>query len=146
MTIEKVWMQLKKITTLELTTICRKIPPSFEKRVGKAKVIIQSQGDEEITFFEKGTWEGVQSRNKTAFTNVYCWQIDREKGVLSLSSLRLGVERPLLLFTLIPLETHFYKSLGPHECNEDTYAATLQHDDHFIALDWHVTGPKKNEA
>ncbi len=140
------WKGLLQISQLNITSVCRRIPPSFERREGKGKVILQDISENSITTFEKGQWQGVHAKETVAFTNVFRWQVDWEKERLSLEHLRFGTDRPVFLFYLIPVEDHLLKSLEPHECKEDTYFGSVLFDDHYIHLNWRVVGPKKNET
>ena len=133
------------MSSFESVANCRKIPPSYEPRKGKGQVILQDSSPDTVTFFEKGVWRGVQTKDEIAFTNVFRWKLDSENGNLSLEHLRFGIERPVFLFTLTPIEEHLFKSLKPHECKEDAYYGSVLFDAHYIHLNWRIMGPMKNE-
>ncbi|NGX60000.1 MAG: hypothetical protein KR126chlam3_01161 [Chlamydiae bacterium] len=139
------WKQLSAVNKLEFTSQCRKIPPSFESRKGIGEVKIQDKGEDEITFFEKGKWQGIHSKSEVAFTNVFRWRLNPKTGLISLDHLRLGTNRPVFLFTLSLVDGNLFKTLQPHECKEDTYFGSVLFDKHYIQLNWRIVGPKKNE-
>ncbi len=141
----KLWKRLKEVSGLEYTSTCRKIPPSYDRRKGAGKVITKENGDEVITFFEKGKWRGVQASSEVAFTNVFRWRFDAQKNRISLEHLRFGLENPVFIFHLTPIGENLLKSLSPHECKEDTYFGSVLFDEHYIHLNWRIVGPKKNE-
>ncbi len=141
----RLWEQLNKITKLEFTAQCRKIPPTFEQRKGVGKVDVRDPNSETITFFEKGKWSSVQGKELTGFTNVIRWRLDKREEILHLDHLRMGVDQPVPLLSLEQVEKNLFKSLGPHQCKEDTYFGSVLFDEHFIHLHWRIIGPKKNE-
>lgn len=138
------WEKLHLITTFECKAQCRRLPPSFEPRHGSGIVKIQEQTDDTLTFFEKGKWQGVHSKQETLFTNVFRFS-KKERGVITLEHFQLGKERPQMLFTLTAIEPHLYKTLSPQETEEDTHVGSVLFDTHFVHLSWHRTGPEKNQ-
>jgi hypothetical protein len=138
------WHQLNKITKLESTALCRRIPPSYEKREGRGEVILQDKSNESLIFFEKGKWQNVHSKKEIPFTNVFRWHLAPETGLISLEHLRFGIERPVFLFSLTQVDDNFFKSLKPHEYKEDAYFGSILFDEHYIHLNWRILGPKKN--
>lgn len=145
-TISTLWKKLSEISSFEFTSNCRKIPPSYEPRKGRGEILVKDPNSETITFFEKGKWRGVQNLKEIGFTNVIRWCFDPKTGLLSLEHLRMGVEKPMLLFTLQQIEENLFKSLAPHQCKEDTYYGSVLFDEHYVHLNWRIIGPKKNEA
>jgi len=138
------WEKLHLVTKFECSAICRRLPPSFEPRKGSGEVKILQQTDETITFFEKGKWQGVHTKKETLFTNVFRFRRD-EKRVITLEHFLLGKDQPQTVFTLTAIEPHLYKSLKPHECEEDTHFGSILFDTHFVQLNWRRVGPQKNE-
>lgn len=141
----KLWDKLGTITKMESLAKCRSIPPSYEPRKGQGEVVAQKKEEGVITFFEKGKWTGVHSKEQVAYTNLFRWSLNPSSGEITLGHLRFGTKHPVILLTLAQVEKHLYKSLHPHECKEDTYTASVLFDDHFVHLHWRVIGPKKNE-
>ena len=142
---KNLWKQLGAIKKLEFTSQCRKIPPSYEPRKGVGEVKIQEKTEEIITFFEKGRWQGIHSKNERAFTNVFRWCLNPKTELISLEHLRFGKERPVFLFTLTAVDQNLLKSLPSHECKEDTYFGSVLFDHHYVHLNWRILGPNKNE-
>lgn len=98
-----------------------------------------------MTFFEKGISRGVHTGNEIAFTNIFRWRLEAENHTICLEHLRFGIEKPVFLFQLIPIEEHLFKSLKPHECKEDVYYGSVLYDEHYVHLNWRIIGPRKNE-
>jgi len=104
------------------------------------------EGEEALTFFEKGYWKGVSSKNEIPFSNALRWIIEPKTRVITLEHLRFGKERPVRLFSLSQVGENLFKSIDPYECKEDTYRGCVLFDDHYVQLSWQITGPKKNES
>ena len=142
----KLWNKLLEVNSLEFSSHCRKIPPTFEPRKGVGQVRVQKQNDETLTLFERGSWLGVHSKQQTAFSNVMRWRLDPEKEEIRIEHLRFGENRPVLLLTLSPVDEHLFKSMQPHACKEDTYFASVLFEEHYIHLNWRILGPGKHEV
>lgn len=143
--IHKLWDTLKSIHQMEFTAKCRQIPPSFETRKGKGKIVLEQPAQDILVFFEKGNWQEIQSEKQVAFTNVFRWRLEEKQRRLSLEHLRFGKNHPIFLFHLVQIGETVFQSIQPHECKEDIYSGKLIFDTHFIHLQWRITGPKKNE-
>lgn len=142
MDIEKFWTKLSKVDRFRLSSSCRKAPPSYPTRTGVGEVKVEQLDEETLTVFQKGKWIG---GDDMAFTNVFCWKLNRKSGQLSLEHLRFGASRPVFLFDLILVDRGLLKSVRPHECKEDTYFGSVLFDEHYIQLNWRIIGPSKSE-
>lgn len=141
-TILAFWNRLSQVSSLQIHSQCRQIPPTYDRRQGAASVVIEKPDDNTIVFFEKGKWE---TNAQLAFTNVFRWTLEDHLEHIDLEHLRFGDNHPVFLFSLVPVEKNLLKSLKPHECKEDNYYGSVLFDDHFVHLNWKVLGPKKNE-
>ncbi|MDN3506658.1 MAG: hypothetical protein P0S96_05465 [Simkaniaceae bacterium] len=136
--------KLHLVTNFHCNAVCRRLPPSFEPRKGAGEVKILRQTEDSITLFEKGKWQGVYSKDERLFSNVFRFQKE-DKGVITLQHFRLGRDKPQKVFTLTAIEPHLYKSLKPHEDDEDTHFGNVLFDTHFVQLSWRKVGSQKNE-
>ena len=66
--------------------------------------------------------------------------------MMRLEHLRFGEDHPVYLFDLGPAGEREWRSVSPHLCGEDCYAAVLTVRDDGIVLRWSVDGPRKQEA
>ena len=93
----------------------------------------------EVTWREHGHWtEGPFTG--TRFSSAYAWQ-RRPDGTLSISHTRFGVDRPVALVDLVETGPGAWRSVAPHLCAEDQYAAELAIEDRVVLVTWTVTGP-----
>lgn len=142
-TVEFVWERLKTVQTLCFSAKSKSIHTGWNG-LGKASVEVKHSDDNTIIFYEKGSW--VSEENKQfEFSNVFRWSLKPNQGIIVLEHLRFGAQHPVLLFSLVPVDTHVLESLDSHVCNEDVYFGQLRCDKHFVQFNWRVIGPKKNE-
>lgn len=111
---------------------------------GKGHVLVAQEGDNVLTFHERGEWQVGPSQNM-AFSNTFRWTLDRLAGMISLEHLRLGSSNPVFLFHLAPSDQNHLASVDSHLCEEDVYLAQMGWDRSQVRLSWRVIGPKKNE-
>ena len=111
---------------------------------GKGEVLVSKPSDNILVFHERGSWQ-VKLAQDIEFSNTFRWTLDRSVGMISLEHLRLGPDKPVFLFHLIPTSNNLLASVDSHLCEEDVYLATVPWDLYSIRLNWRVIGPKKNE-
>ncbi len=111
---------------------------------GKGEVIVTRESDAVLIFHEKGLWKGLQGE-ETNFNNIYRWTFDKDKGLISLEHLRLGLNRPVFLFNLAPSGIQGLKSIDAHLCDGDTYFGQIYFNFHSLRFNWRIIGPHKNE-
>lgn len=140
----KLFDRLRQIESFEAHCHCRNIPPRFEGRKGSGQVVVSKQSPDSLVFFEKGKWVFVHSKTEIAFTNILRWTVKGD-GEIDLEHLRYGHDNPIFLFSLSQVNQNLFKSLKPFECKEDTYMGSVLFDQHYIHLNWQITGPKKRE-
>jgi Family of unknown function (DUF6314) len=109
---------------------------------GNGDVVVKSVGEGAVTFEESGLWRQEGGREHH-FSNVYRWS--RRGDLLRLEHLRFGENRPVFLFDLAPTGPADWRSVSPHVCSEDCYAATLRVGDGCLVLAWAIDGPHKRE-
>jgi len=110
---------------------------------GAGEVMVVKE-ENKLYFHEKGTWQNKEGE-KTNFSNVFRWTIDRSAGVISLEHLRRGADHPVFLFHMAPSSSQSLSSVDSHLCGGDTYFGQIHFDQHSLRLNWRVIGPKKNE-
>jgi len=138
---------------LKIVKVCTRFvrPKSMSKigqdRVGKGQVLVAPSIDTTtLLFHEVGSWQAVGSQRDISFKNVFRWNLDQNKGMVSLEHLRFGFDQPVFLFYLIPIKKNLLTSLDFHVCKEDIYFAAILWDNDSIRLKWRIVGPKKDEA
>ena len=75
-----------------------------------------------------------------------CLPLVKGGDTLRLEHLRFGEDRPVYLFDLAPAGDRGWRSVSPHLCSEDCYAAVLLVRDNGILLRWSIDGPRKKET
>lgn len=142
-TLKMVWEKLCQIQTLCFSAKSKMLGfPSGWNGLGKGEVDARKTEENTLVFYEKGTW--VSEENKQfAFSNVFRWTLQLEKGMIFLEHLRFGKQNPVTLFSLISIDANTLESLDHHICEEDSYFGQLRCDKHFVQFNWRVVGPKK---
>ncbi len=112
--------------------------------LGKGSVEVKKVDAHTLLFQEKGSWTS-EDNKQFAFSNVFRWTLHTHEGAIRLEHLRFGIQNPVFLFALVPMDEHTLESLDAHLCKEDSYFGQLRCDKHFIQLNWRIIGPKKNE-
>lgn len=134
---------LRRVVKGKLVFTCKKLSPFSEPLLGFSDVTIFSGSVDSITFHEKGKWVKAKGRDEITYTNTLRFRMSSEKKVI-LEHLRYGQERPVQLLELYQISSGHYKSLSPHLCKEDVYSGEILFDNHYIYLNWQITGSKKN--
>lgn len=111
---------------------------------GKGKVIITKESDTVLLFQEKGKWVTEEGK-EIDFSNIFRWTLDSKANLLSLEHLRRGMNHPVFLFHLTPVDNYSLRSVDSHLCEADAYFGHISCDLHSLRLNWRVIGPKKNE-
>jgi hypothetical protein len=140
-TLDQLWNHLRQVRSLSFVA-------SSEARTGwngrgVGTVEVREVGEAALTFHEQGNWRSEAGRNMR-FTNVYRWTLAGDR--LHLEHLRLGVESPVYLFDLAQASEREWRSVSPHVCSKDCYAAVLLLCDDGIVLRWSIDGPRKQET
>jgi len=143
-TLQLLWRKLPEIQNLSLSAKSKAITFTGWNGLGKGTVQVKQVDEGTIHFHEQGQWI-TQQEKEMSFSNIFCWRLLKNPGVITLEHLRFGPNHPVFLFTLIPQEENTLESQQPHICKEDSYFGKVRCDDHFIQLNWRVIGPKKNE-
>lgn len=75
--------------------------------------------------------------------NIYRWTF-LPSGNIKLEHLRFGTDKPVFLVELSQTEKNIWKSIEPHNCNNDLYYAELDLSSEKPVLYWAVKGPAEN--
>jgi len=144
-TLKMVWDKLQQVQTLCFSAKSKCLgQPSGWNGIGKGSVELKQAEEHQLIFQERGSW--VSEENKHfEFSNVFRWTFKSESGVIQLEHLRFGIQNPVFLFSLIPIDAHTLESLDSHVCNGDSYFGQLRCDRHYVQFNWRVIGSKKNE-
>jgi hypothetical protein len=140
MILGEVWDRLRQVRTLSF--IARSAGLTGWNGRGSGMVVVESAGEGVITFAESGFWRPEGGRD-IRFHNVFRWSKAGE--AIRLEHLRFGADRPVYLFDLAPAADGEWRSVSPHLCSEDCYAAAMRIQEDKIVLRWSVIGPQKNE-
>lgn len=141
--LQDIWDQLVNISSV--TLIAKSHSKSIVQwcRKGKGKVMVKNEASQ-LTFYEAGSWYG-DSEQLQNYSNCFRWTLNHHEKMISLEHLRLGEQKPVFLFHLIPMKTNSLESLNPHLCGEDSYFGWVHYNPLFIQLNFKTIGPKKNE-
>jgi hypothetical protein len=104
----------------------------------------EAAADAVQVFHERGLWRPEGGERDIRFSNVFRWTVCG--GTIRLEHLRFGEDHPVYLFDLAPAGDREWRSVSPHLCREDCYAAVLLIRDGGIALRWSIDGPRKQES
>jgi hypothetical protein len=97
-----------------------------------------------MTFHEQGLWRPEGGERDICFHNVYRWTAVGE--TVRLEHLRFGADNPVVLFDLAPAGDREWRSVSPHLCGEDCYAAVLILRGDSLVVRWSIDGPQKQES
>lgn len=139
--LEQTWERLRRVRGLAF--VARSASPTGWNGQGTGTVVVEPAGDGALTFTEAGVWRPEGGR-EIRFRNVFRWS--QGKDTLRLEHLRFGVDYPVSLFELALVGGGTWRSVAPHLCREDCYAAEMHVLDDGITLRWSVTGPSKQET
>ena len=92
-----------------------------------------------LFFHIRGNW---QNQN-LSFSDTLRWTLTLD--YLSLEHLRFGENNPIKLVHLALIKDKVLKSISPHLCGQDCYAAELSWNEKEIDLTWDIQDLKKNE-
>lgn len=143
-TLNLLWQHLLKVKNLTFSAVSQGSHPSGWNGLGKGEVQVKKINDHSLIFEEKGVWTSIYEQ-EFAFSNLFRWTQDPFKKVIILEHLRLGIERPVFLFQLTPLNENTLRSVSSYICNEDSYLGQLKFFSEKIEFNWRIVGPKKNE-
>lgn len=144
-TVQMVWDKLSQVQTLCFSAKSKSQGSvTGWNGIGKGEVEVKRQGEDVLLFHEKGKWVS-EDRKEFDFRNVFRWTLKREDGVIVLEHLRMGVQNPVHLFSLVPIDAVTLESFDAHSCKEDSYFGQLRCDRHYVQFNWRVIGSKKNE-
>jgi hypothetical protein len=146
-TLDLVWAKLQSVQTLCFSAKSKSIGSasvSGWNGIGKGNVEIKRAESAILIFNERGSWTS-EDHKQFEFSNVFRWTFQPEFGSIMLEHLRFGVQNPVFLFSLAPIDAHTLESVDSHVCNGDSYFGQLRFDKHYLQFNWRVIGPKKNE-
>ena len=141
LTQERLWDMLRRVGALSFAA--RSKVPNGWNRTGVGTVEARQVKPGVLTFKESGVWRPEVGR-ETRFSNVFRWTVAGD--VVRLEHLRFGEDHPVYLFDLAPADEWEWRSVSPHQCKEDCYAATMRVHDDRIVLKWSIEGPRKQET
>lgn len=143
-TIHTFWERLRSVQSFSLSAKSKAFTITGWNGLGKGSVDVKVGLNDTLIFQEQGRWI-TREQNDLEFKNVYRWTLHKYQNVISLEHLRLGVQNPVFLFKLKPVDEFTLESVDPHHCKEDAYFGKVRCDNHYIQLNWRVIGPRKNE-
>lgn len=139
-TLDRLWDRLAGVRSLSF--VSRSGKATGWNGNGKGAVEVCQAGAGVMTFHEQGLWRPEGGERDIRFRNVYRWTVHGE--TLRLEHLRFGDAHPVYLFDLAG--DREWRSVAPHLCGEDCYAAALLVRGDNIVLRWSVDGPRKQEV
>jgi hypothetical protein len=142
LTLEELWDRLRQVRSLVF--VAHSPNPRGWNGQGVGTVEVREASDGRLTFHEQGDWRPEAGGGAVRFRNVYRWT--RVGALLRLEHLRFGEGHPVYLFDLEPAGEQEWRSVSPHLCREDCYAAVLLVRDGGLGLRWSIDGPGKQEV
>jgi hypothetical protein len=142
LTLHQLWDRLRQIGSLSF--VATSSGTTGWNGTGSGTVEVREAGDGGMTFHEQGLWRPEGGGRDIRFHNVYRWTL--ASGLLRLEHLRFGDDHPVYLFDLAQAGEREWRSVSPHLCREDCYAAVLLLRDDDIVLRWSIEGPRKRET
>lgn len=144
-TLKMVWNKLQNVKTLCFSAKSKSLGMSSGwNGLGKGNIDLKRVEENVLIFQEKGSWVSEENKN-FEFSNAFRWTFQADSGAILLEHLRFGVQNPVYLFALVPIDSNTLESIDSHVCKEDSYFGQLRCDKHFVQFNWRVIGPKKNE-
>lgn len=137
----ELWECLRRVRSLRF--VARSASGTGWVGVGIGTVEVQLSGGLTLVFAEAGTWHPEVGR-ETRFRNVFRWSLLGPDSI-RLEHLRLGPDRPVLLFDMLRCPGDVWTSASPHLCRDDSYSAELRRQASGALLHWAITGPRKSE-
>ncbi len=143
-TILTFWERLHAIQSFSLSAKSKAFTLTGWNGLGKGNVDSKVVNDDTLIFHEQGKWIN-REQNNMEFRNTYKWNLHKSQNLISLEHLRFGIQNPVFLFKLRPIDEFTLESIDPHHCKDDAYFGKVRCDSHYIQLNWRVIGPRKNE-
>jgi hypothetical protein len=140
--LHQLWDQLRRARSLSF--VATSAGSTGWNGTGSGTVEVREAGDGVMTFHEQGLWRPEGGDQEIRFHNVYRWTL--ASGLLRLEHLRFGEGHPVYLFDLAPAGDREWRSVSPHLCSEDCYAAVLLLREDSILVQWSIDGPRKRET
>jgi hypothetical protein len=106
--------------------------------IGEGEVLVETATRDQVIFRESGRWKSPEGR-EFRFRNVYRWSRTGDDCV-RLEHLRMGIDRPVLLFDLEHDGEGCWRSVNGHQCKEDCYSAELRAEENRVRLEWLISG------
>lgn len=148
--IQQLWAKLQSVAVFSYTSQPGARSQTGWHGEGRGQVVVEIISADELHFVEQGTFQ-LQGGQAIEMHNRFIWQ--KRADAIALSHGRRG-ER-VFLFELIPLAEGLWSSAQDHVCINDLYSGELSENgdsangngenDRGFALNWHITGPKKDE-
>jgi hypothetical protein len=140
--LHRLWDRLCRVRSLSF--VARSTGTTGWNGRGSGTVEVREPANGVMTFHEQGLWRPEGGEWDIRFHNVYRWTLAGDH--LRLEHLRCDEEHPVYLFDLMPAGEQEWRSVSPHLCGEDCYAAMLVVRNDSLVLRWSIDGPRKRES
>ena len=153
--IQQLWTKLQSVAAFSYSSQPGARSQTGWHGEGHGQVVVEIISDDELHFIEQGRFQ-LQGGQSIDMHNRFIWQ--KRAGAIALSHGRRG-ER-VFLFELIPVAEGLWRSAQDHVCINDLYSGELSENSDSangdsansdsakhsgFSLNWHITGPKKDE-
>jgi hypothetical protein len=140
--LERLWDRLRQVRSLSF--VARSEGRTGWNGEGRGTVEVKEVGAGAMTWHEQGAWRPVGGEKEIRFVNVYRWAMVGD--ALWLEHLRFGEASPVHLLDLVHAGAGEWRSVSPHLCRDDCYAAVLLVREESIVVRWSIDGPRKTES
>lgn len=134
------WNRLLTIRKVNFTSSSR-VQSGWEG-TAEGTVEVVCKNNSEILFNEKGHFT-TSAGNTLTFRNIFRWTLSN--NYIRLEHLRYGMQHPVYLFDLEPVNGRSWKSVSPHICVRDHYSCSILINYPQLLMQWNIDGPKKKE-
>lgn len=137
-----VWQRLPRLRRLAFTAEAGAVSLTHWCGHGAAKITV-TQAQDVVRLYEDGHFTPISQTGAQPFRNVYRWVLMDDH--LALAHERFGVGGAVPLVNLVAQDETTLAATAPHVCGADRYDARLLLTPNSLILNWHITGPRKDE-
>lgn len=140
--IAAIWEKLPSLRVLSITATSGRASSTNWAGAGQAAVRPEVRGADWV-LSERGRFTPTGSAAEVNFTNVYRWQLGKDR--LRLYHERRGAAEAEFLLEFVGAGRGCLVARRPHVCGADTYSGSIILTGAGLDLIWAISGPRKDE-